>query len=145
MCLLNESRKLLNWRLPKHSLSTTSHIFVIWMKFLKLYYYGLFSSSEWKPVWVLIHCALVFAGFFVATQFFFTLCFTLLLIASFLVALYLCCSREHERFVLLLFVIGTDLTIAGNDHQLIYCLLGYLEHYIISAIGRELQVWWTRK
>ena len=65
---------------------------------------------------VLVHCDIFFAGFFVATQFFFTLCFTLLLIASFLVALYLCCSREHERFVLLLLVIGTDLIIAGDNH-----------------------------
>jgi len=65
---------------------------------------------------VLVPCDIFFAGFFVATQFFFTLCFTLLLVASFMVALYLCCSREHERFVLLLFVIGTDLTIAGDNH-----------------------------
>jgi len=64
----------------------------------------------------LVHCGIFFTGFFVATQFFFTLCFTLLLIASFLVALYLCCSREHERFVLLLLIIGTDLTIAGDNH-----------------------------
>ena len=58
------------------------------------------------------------SGFFVATQFFFTLCFTLLLIATFLVALYMCCSREHERFVMLLLVIGSDLVIAGNVYQI---------------------------
>lgn len=63
-------------------------------------------------------------GFFVATQFFFTLCFTLLLIASFLVALYLCCSREHERFVLLLLVIGTDLTIAAVSGTIAVIIFG---------------------
>ncbi|KDR20697.1 uncharacterized protein LOC110828763 [Zootermopsis nevadensis] len=63
-------------------------------------------------------------GFFVATQFFFTLCFTLLLIASFLVPLYLCCSREHERFVLLLLVIGTDLTIAAVSGTIAVIIFG---------------------
>ncbi|KAJ4437342.1 hypothetical protein ANN_17481 [Periplaneta americana] len=63
-------------------------------------------------------------GFFVATQFFFTLCFTLLLIAMFLVALYLCCSREHERFVHLLLVIGTDLVIAAVSGTIAVIIFG---------------------
>nr|CAD7417131.1 unnamed protein product [Timema poppensis] len=64
------------------------------------------------------------AGFFVATQFFFTLTFTLLLIASFLVALYMCCSRQHERFVLLLWVVGADLIIAAISGTIAVIVFG---------------------
>ena len=52
-------------------------------------------------------------GFFIATQFFLTLCMTLLLIAAFLTWLYCFCSRQHHKYMLLLLSIGTDLVIAG--------------------------------
>ncbi|XP_015585785.1 uncharacterized protein LOC107263283 [Cephus cinctus] len=56
---------------------------------------------------------LLLPDFFVATQFFFTLCMTLLLIGGFLTALYTCCSRQHDKYQLLLWVIGANLTLAG--------------------------------
>ncbi|XP_018320526.1 uncharacterized protein LOC108733733 [Agrilus planipennis] len=52
-------------------------------------------------------------GFFIATQFFFTLCMTLLLIAAFLTWMYIFCSRHHDKYLILLYSIGTDLIIAG--------------------------------
>ncbi|XP_046988536.1 uncharacterized protein LOC124594220 [Schistocerca americana] len=67
---------------------------------------------------------LLLPGFFVATQFFFTLSFTLLLIASFLVALYTCCSKDHDRFVLLLFVIGSDMILAAISGTLAVIIFG---------------------
>ncbi|XP_029053563.1 uncharacterized protein LOC114881089 [Osmia bicornis bicornis] len=51
--------------------------------------------------------------FFVATQFFFTLCLTLLLIGCFLTILYTCCSRNHDKFLLLLWTTGGNLTLGG--------------------------------
>lgn len=52
-------------------------------------------------------------GFFIATQFFFTLSMTLLLIAAFLTWLYCFCSKTHDKYILLLLSIGADLSIAG--------------------------------
>ncbi|XP_017780805.1 PREDICTED: uncharacterized protein LOC108565727 [Nicrophorus vespilloides] len=52
-------------------------------------------------------------GFFLATQFFFTLCITLLIVAAFLTWLYCFCSRDHDKYILLLMCIGADLIIAG--------------------------------
>ncbi|XP_034943476.1 uncharacterized protein kune [Chelonus insularis] len=52
-------------------------------------------------------------SFFVATQFFFTLCFTLMLIGAFLTALYTCCSRQHAKYQLLLWTLGAIITLAG--------------------------------
>lgn len=47
-----------------------------------------------------------------------------MLIASLLVALYLTCSREHERYVLLLFVIGSDLVLAAVSGTLAVIIFG---------------------
>lgn len=50
---------------------------------------------------------------FVATQFFFTLCMTLLLIGGFLTALYICLSRQHPKYQMLLLAIGSNLTLSA--------------------------------
>lgn len=52
-------------------------------------------------------------GFFIATQFFFTLCLTLVLVAIFLTWMYCFCSRNHDKYILLLLTTGTDLILAG--------------------------------
>lgn len=39
-------------------------------------------------------------GFFIATQFFFTLCLTLVLVTAFLTWMYCFCSRDHDRYIL---------------------------------------------
>jgi hypothetical protein len=51
--------------------------------------------------------------FFVATQFFFTLCITLLLIGALLTALYTCCSRQHNKYQLLLWATGANLILSA--------------------------------
>ncbi|XP_033208841.1 uncharacterized protein LOC117167778 [Belonocnema kinseyi] len=56
---------------------------------------------------------IVLPPFFVATQFMFTLCFTLLLIGTFLTAMYTCCSRQHHKYQLLLWTNGAMLTLSG--------------------------------
>ncbi|XP_026467172.1 uncharacterized protein LOC113370698 [Ctenocephalides felis] len=63
-------------------------------------------------------------GFFVATQFFFTVCMTLLLIAVALVALFCICSRHHDRYLLLLLTVGTDLIIAGISGLIAVIIFG---------------------
>ncbi|CAG9771924.1 unnamed protein product [Ceutorhynchus assimilis] len=52
-------------------------------------------------------------GFFIATQFFFTLCMTLVLVAAFLTWLYCFCSRDHDKYLLLLLSNGANLILAG--------------------------------
>lgn len=61
-------------------------------------------------------------GFFLLTQFFFTLTLTLVLVATFLTWLYCFCSRDHDKYVLLLTSLGADLVIAGIC-GLIACLI----------------------
>lgn len=56
---------------------------------------------------------IVLPDFFVATQFFFTLCMTLLLVGSALTILYTCCSRRHDKYQLLLWATGSNLLLAG--------------------------------
>lgn len=41
-------------------------------------------------------------GFYIATQFFFTLCFTLLLVAAIMTAAFIGCDRDDDRYVMLL-------------------------------------------
>ncbi|KAG8238016.1 hypothetical protein J437_LFUL016235 [Ladona fulva] len=67
-----------------------------------------FNGCMWifEEEYYIIHDILL-PGFFVATQFFFTLTFTILLLGMLMVALFMCCSRDHDRFVLLLLMIGS--------------------------------------
>ncbi|XP_073972440.1 claudin [Rhodnius prolixus] len=66
-------------------------------------------------------------GFFVAVQFFFTVCFVFHLIAIPSTLLYLACSRENYRFVHLLIVLGSVLILAG--------ICGTIAVYIFGAYG----------
>ncbi|KAJ8979168.1 hypothetical protein NQ317_018990 [Molorchus minor] len=52
-------------------------------------------------------------GFFIATQFFYTLCMTLVLIGGFFTWMYCFCSRDHDRYLLLLLSNGANLTLGG--------------------------------
>ncbi|XP_060518261.1 uncharacterized protein LOC132697028 [Cylas formicarius] len=52
-------------------------------------------------------------GFFIATQFFFTLCMTLVLIVAFLTWMYCFCSRDHDKYLLLLLSNGANAVLAG--------------------------------
>ncbi|XP_043476492.1 uncharacterized protein LOC122507701 [Leptopilina heterotoma] len=73
-----------------------------------------FNNCWWvfEEEYYILHDILL-PRFFVATQFMFTLCFTLLLIGIFLTALYGCCSRQQQKYQLLLWTNGTILTLSG--------------------------------
>ncbi|XP_008555950.1 transmembrane protein 182 [Microplitis demolitor] len=73
-----------------------------------------FSGCWWvfEEEYYIIHKILL-PGFFVTTQFFFTLSFTLMLVGSFLAALYMCCSRQHDKYLHLLWAMGTNLCLSG--------------------------------
>lgn len=75
-------------------------------------------------------------GFFIATQFFFTLCMTLVLIAAFLTWLYCFCSRYHDKYILLLLSNGANLILAG--------LFGTIAVMIFGARGdgRDWMPYW---
>lgn len=51
--------------------------------------------------------------FFIISQFFFTLCITLLIIGTLLTLIYTCCSRQHNKYLLLLWATGSNLTLAS--------------------------------
>uniref|UniRef100_A0A1B6GJJ7 Uncharacterized protein n=1 Tax=Cuerna arida TaxID=1464854 RepID=A0A1B6GJJ7_9HEMI len=92
-----------------------------------------FTGCWWvfEEEYYIIHDVLL-PGFFLATQFFFTVCFTTLLAVSFGIAMYLFCSRDQERYVLLLIVIGTALMVAA--------LSGTIALFIFGANG-DGRVW----
>jgi len=59
-------------------------------------------------------CFSFISAFFVAVQFFFTMCFIFLLIAIVLVPMYiLCFGPDHDYFVLLVRLIGIVLLASG--------------------------------
>lgn len=66
------------------------------------------------------HFLFMFVGFYIAVQFFFTVCFILTLIASFLIMAYLCTSRDADNFICLLSVLGGDMCIGGKIFQQFY-------------------------
>jgi len=92
-----------------------------------------FTGCWWvfEEEYYIIHDFLL-PGFFLATQFFFTVTFTALLAVVFGVALYLACSRDQERYVLLLIVIGTA--------ELVGALSGTIALFIFGANG-DGRVW----
>lgn len=53
-------------------------------------------------------------GFYIATQFFFTLTFTLLLVCSLMTAAFVTCERDDDRYVTLLLTNGATQIIAGK-------------------------------
>lgn len=63
-------------------------------------------------------------GFFIATQFFFTLTMTLLLVSAFLTWLYCFCSRDHDKYLLLLLTIGANLILAGSCGMIAVLIFG---------------------
>lgn len=73
-----------------------------------------FTGCWWvfEEEYYIIHDFLL-PGFFIATQFFFTLCMTLVLVAAFLTWMYCFCSRDHDKYLLLLLSNGANLLIAG--------------------------------
>lgn len=75
-----------------------------------------FTGCWWvfEEEYYIIHNILL-PGFFVATQFFFTVTLTLCLSALACVALYWSCSKDNDRYILLLLTLGAELIIAGNS------------------------------
>ncbi|XP_014289088.1 uncharacterized protein kune [Halyomorpha halys] len=63
-------------------------------------------------------------GWFVCVQFFFTLCFTLHLIALGCVSLYMICSRENYRFIHLLVFLGGTLNVAAFSGTIAVYIFG---------------------
>ncbi|KAL1132640.1 hypothetical protein AAG570_010592 [Ranatra chinensis] len=63
-------------------------------------------------------------GFFVAVQFFFTLCFTLHIIGLLSAAVYMGCSRENSRFVKFLLFFGSLLISAALSGTIAVYLFG---------------------
>ncbi|XKL60555.1 hypothetical protein PGB90_007612 [Kerria lacca] len=73
-----------------------------------------FTECWWvyEEEFYIIHQFLL-PGFYIAVQFFFTICFILTLIAGFLTLAYLCTSRDADNFVCLLTVLGGDMCISA--------------------------------
>lgn len=106
----------------KFTIATNSFFFVLGLwevcfddfEDFRHYYDTRFTGCWWvfEEEYYIIHNFLL-PWFFIATQFFFTLCTTLLLVAAFLTWLYCFCSRDHDKYLLLLLTIGSDLLLAG--------------------------------
>ncbi|XP_014254942.1 uncharacterized protein LOC106669759 [Cimex lectularius] len=69
----------------------------------------------------------ILPSFFVAVQFFFTICFTLHLLSLLCVLLYLGCSRDNDKFIKLLGFLGGALILAG--------LCGTVSVYLFGLYG----------
>ncbi|XP_062561052.1 uncharacterized protein LOC134225196 [Armigeres subalbatus] len=55
----------------------------------------------------------ILPGFFLAVQFFFTLCFTLLLMGCVMTFMYLGCSKDNDRYIMLLLTNGTAMVVGA--------------------------------
>ncbi|XP_050071031.1 uncharacterized protein LOC126558983 [Anopheles maculipalpis] len=73
-----------------------------------------FNGCMWifEEEYYIIH-DYILPGFFIAVQFFFTLCFTLLLMGVIMTLMYLGCSRDNDRYIMLLLTNGTVLLLAA--------------------------------
>ncbi|XP_055546630.1 uncharacterized protein LOC129730983 [Wyeomyia smithii] len=73
-----------------------------------------FSGCMWifEEEYYILH-DYILPGFFIAVQFFFTLCFTLLLIGVVMTLLFLSCSRDNDRYIMLLLTNGTTLVVGA--------------------------------
>lgn len=62
-----------------------------------------FTGCMWvfEEEYYIIHDFLL-PGFYIATQFFYTLCFTLLLVAALMTLAFVGCERDDDRYVMLL-------------------------------------------
>ncbi|KAJ3632861.1 hypothetical protein MTP99_009844 [Tenebrio molitor] len=78
------------------------------------HYDNKFTGCWWvfEEEYYIIHDFLL-PGFFIATQFFFTLCMTLVLVAVALTWLYCFCSRDHDKYIILLMSNALNHWIAG--------------------------------
>ncbi|KAI5694143.1 hypothetical protein M8J76_004994 [Diaphorina citri] len=84
----------------------------------------------------------LFPGFFISTQIFMLMCFLASLVSTFLVALYMCCSRTQEKFILLLRVISGNAALSaftGTIALIIFGIYGdsrdWLPHWESNDIG----------
>ncbi|CAH0396146.1 unnamed protein product [Bemisia tabaci] len=69
----------------------------------------------------------LFPSFFIATEFFFMVCFVLAFIANLLVTTYMCCSRHHDKYIFLLRITGGNLlasAFAGTIALILFGLYG---------------------
>ncbi|XP_035890862.1 uncharacterized protein LOC118502605 [Anopheles stephensi] len=73
-----------------------------------------FNGCMWifEEEYYIIH-DYILPGFFIAVQFFFTLCFTLLLMGVIMTLIFLSCSRDNDRYIMLLLTNGTVLLLAA--------------------------------
>lgn len=87
-----------------------------------------FDGCMWvfEEEYYIIHDYLL-PSFYIATQFFFTLCFTLLLLGGLMTLLFLGCSRDSDRYILLLLSNGATLVISG--------LCGFIACVIFGCYG----------
>lgn len=87
-----------------------------------------FTGCMWvfEEEYYIIHDYLL-PGFYIATQFFFTLCFTLLLIALLMTLAFLGCSRDDDRYVMLL--------LSNGSIQIFSALCGLISVIIFGARG----------
>jgi hypothetical protein len=80
------------------------------------WYDTVFTGCWWifEEEYYIIHDFLL-PGFFIATQFFFTVTFCCVLVASFLSIIYLMKEKDDENYVTLLVTLGTVLVIGGKS------------------------------
>lgn len=84
------------------------------------FYDNRFSSCMWvfEEEYYIIHDYLL-PGFYIATQFFFTLCFTLLLVSTLMTVAFFGCARDDDRYVMLLLTNGATQILSG---ELVFCI-----------------------